>query len=235
MTYGRQCKDIRRVKEVIWLLLSLLAIAGYAHAGEQETLDQQQAVTQQYRTEMADFTQTVRIAKKTAPLRQRIEGKIPIEPREITPAMMANTDKPTPEEREAILESTAITLKYQPMSLQIMRRYNVPSTMISLIEAFYTQGTLLNLQLYHGTVTYGEFSTKARQLSSQYQSDVAQLTSLLEKQESEAHMQALQLAIQREQQALSELQLYNQFLQTLQRDNPTIRCNQVGGFTYCNH
>jgi hypothetical protein len=223
---------------VIWLLLSLLALTGYAHAGQQAELEQQQAqeqaLTQQYKTEIANFTQNVRNAKKAAPLRYRIEGKLPIEPREITSTMMANTDKPTPEEREAILESAEITLKYQPMSLQIMRRYNIPSTMISLIEAFYTQGTLLNLELYHGKLAYGEFNTKARQLSSQYHSDVAQMTALLEKQDDEAHMQALQLAIQREQQALSELQLYNQFLQTLQQSNRTIRCNQVGGFTYCN-
>ena len=150
-------------------------------------------------------------------------------------AMMANSDKPTDAEKDAIARSAEISLDYQKKGLELMRRYRVPSALISLTESTYMQGTVLALELYQGRWTYGEYNTKMKQLHIQYLSDFEQTRAMLQRQQNESLMQAEQLAALRQQQALASFQTYNEMLHTLQQGNRTVTCSHLGTYSYCRY
>ena len=228
-----------RTLKVSLAIVIVLAFSGCADIARQQAaqrdLERQQAAANNFRRDVEALASQLRTAKQTDPLRPLIDGKVPLDPREITFAMMANPDKPTDAEKEAIARSAEISLQYQKKMLELMRRYLAPSALISLTESAYMQGTVLALELYQGRWTYGEYNTKQKQLYTQYLTDSEQTLAMLRRQQNEALMQAEQLAATRQQQALASYQMYNQMLQTLQQGNRTVTCSYLGTYSYCRY
>jgi len=159
------------MRKLVFLAILVLVIGGCQQAAIRQQIAEQQALLQQGKSELEELLRQLRQAKEQAPLRPRLAGKIPVDLRDITFAMMANGDKPTPEEREAILQSAEISLSYQKKIIDLARRYNTSAILISLTDASFTQSNVAALELYQGQLTYGEYLTKMKQLMSAFQSD----------------------------------------------------------------
>ena len=94
-----------------------------------------------------------------------IRDKVPLVLRSgaVTPLLLANEDKPTPPEKQAI--KVWLSVREQAQQYQLEHR-GPPS---QLLVRTRQQVTRAILQLYNGEMTYGEFAKRIQVLDSEYQ------------------------------------------------------------------
>jgi O6-methylguanine-DNA--protein-cysteine methyltransferase len=94
-----------------------------------------------------------------------IRDKVPLVLRSgaVTPLLLANQDKPTPPEKQAI--KVWLSVREQAQQYQLEHR-GPPS---QLLVRTRQQVTRAILQLYNGEMTYGEFAKRIQVLDSEYQ------------------------------------------------------------------
>ena len=94
-----------------------------------------------------------------------IRGKVPLVLRSgtVTPGLLANEDKPTPEEKHAIKVWMSIREQAQQYQLE---HQGPPSARLMRTRQLVTRAML---QLYNGELTYGQFARRIQELDSEYQ------------------------------------------------------------------
>jgi O6-methylguanine-DNA--protein-cysteine methyltransferase len=81
----------------------------------------------------------------------------------VTPLLLANENKPTPPEKQAI--KVWLSVREQAQQYQLEHR-GPPSPLLVRTRQ---QVTRAILQLYNGEMTYGEFAKRIQELDSEYQ------------------------------------------------------------------
>ena len=99
-----------------------------------------------------------------------IRGKVPLvlHPGTVTPALLANEDRPTPEEKQAI--KVWISIREQAQQYQLEHQ-GPPSARLVRTRQLVTRAML---QLYNGELTYGQFARRIKELDSEYQAAARQ-------------------------------------------------------------
>jgi hypothetical protein len=94
-----------------------------------------------------------------------IREKVPLVLRSgaVTPLLLANEDKPTPSEKQAI--KVWLSVREQAQQYQLEHR-GPPSPLLVRTRQMVTRAIL---QLYNGEMTYGEFAKRIQVLDSEYQ------------------------------------------------------------------
>jgi hypothetical protein len=94
-----------------------------------------------------------------------IREKVPLVLRSgaVTPLLLANEDKPTPSEKQAI--KIWLSVREQAQQYQLEHR-GPPSPLLVRTRQLVTRAIL---QLYSGEMTYGEFAKRIQVLDSEYQ------------------------------------------------------------------
>jgi hypothetical protein len=94
-----------------------------------------------------------------------IRDKVPLVLRSgaVTPLLLANGDKPTPSEKQAI--KVWLSVREQAQQYQLEHR-GPPSPLLVRTRQLVTRAIL---QLYSGEMTYGEFAKRIQVLDSEYQ------------------------------------------------------------------
>jgi hypothetical protein len=94
-----------------------------------------------------------------------IRDKVPLVLRSgaVTPALLANGNRPTPPEKQAI--KVWVSVREQAQQYQLEHR-GPPSPLLVHTRQLVTRAIL---QLYSGELTYGEFSKRIQVLDSEYQ------------------------------------------------------------------
>jgi len=100
-----------------------------------------------------------------------IRDKVPLILRAgaVTPALLANEEKPTPAEKQAI--KVWMSVREQAQQIQLEQR-GPPSQRLVRTRQQVTQAIL---QLYSGDLTYGQFAKRIQILDSEYQSAARQM------------------------------------------------------------
>lgn len=100
-----------------------------------------------------------------------IRAKVPLVLRSgaVTPLLLANEDKPTPAEKQAI--KVWVSVREQAQQYQLERR-GPPSQLLVRTRQLVTRAIL---QLYNGDLTYGEFARRIQVLDSEYQAAARQV------------------------------------------------------------
>jgi len=99
-----------------------------------------------------------------------IWSKVPValHPGTVTSALLANEDKPTPEEKQAIKVWMSIREQAQQYQLE---HQGPPSARLVRTRQLVTRAML---QLYNGELTYGQFARRIQELDSEYQAAARQ-------------------------------------------------------------
>jgi hypothetical protein len=99
-----------------------------------------------------------------------IRDKVPLVLRSgtVTPALLANADKPTPQEKQAIKVWMSVREQAQQYQLE---HQGPPSTRLVRTRQLVTRAML---QLYNGELTYGQFARRIQELDSEYQAAARQ-------------------------------------------------------------
>ena len=99
-----------------------------------------------------------------------IRDKVPLvlHPGTVKPALLANEDKPTPEEKQAIKVWMSIREQAQQYQLE---HQGPPSARLVRTRQLVTRAML---QLYNGELTYGQFARRIQELDSEYQAAARQ-------------------------------------------------------------
>ena len=99
-----------------------------------------------------------------------IRDKVPLvlHPGTVTRALLANEDKPTPPEKQAIKVWMSIREQAQQYQLE---HQGPPSVRLVRTRQLVTRAML---QLYNGELTYGQFARRIQELDSEYQAAVRQ-------------------------------------------------------------
>jgi hypothetical protein len=100
-----------------------------------------------------------------------IRDKVPLVLRSgsVTPQLLANEDKPTPPEKQAI--KVWMSVREQAQQYQLEHR-GPPSPLLVRTRQLVTRAIL---QLYNGDLTYGEFARRIQVLDSEYQAAARQV------------------------------------------------------------
>jgi len=100
-----------------------------------------------------------------------IRDKVPLVLRSgaVTPLLLANEDRPTPPEKQAI--KVWLSVREQAQQYQLEHR-GPPSPLLVRTRQ---QVTRAILQLYNGDLTYGEFAKRIQVLDSEYQAAARQV------------------------------------------------------------
>jgi len=100
-----------------------------------------------------------------------IRDKVPLVLRAgtVTPALLANEERPTPAEKQAI--KVWMSVREQAQQIQLEQR-GPPSQRLVRTRQQVTQAIL---QLYSGELTYGQFAKRIQVLDSEYQSAARQM------------------------------------------------------------
>lgn len=166
-----------------------------------------------------------------------IRNKVAVNVSQTTFEMLANNNKPTADEREAIL---ALVRRREPLVAQfdaIEVKYNHPFHRV--FQAQRNAAAALLADLYNGAITYGELARKRQELDAQAKADMERIRTA-HAAEAAAIEQA---SLQRMQNYLALQQTLNQ--QQAARVQPVIvqqpstvrlqtTCQRIGQFTYCN-
>jgi hypothetical protein len=99
-----------------------------------------------------------------------IRDKVPLvlHPGTVTRALLANEDKPTPPEKQAIKVWMSIREQAQQYQLE---HQGPPSARLVRTRQLVTRAML---QLYNGELTYGQFARRIQELDSEYQAAARQ-------------------------------------------------------------
>ena len=99
-----------------------------------------------------------------------IRDKVPLvlHPGTVTRALLANEDKPTPPEKQAIKVWMSIREQAQQYQLE---HQGPPSARLMRTRQLVTRAML---QLYNGELTYGQFARRIQELDSEYQAAARQ-------------------------------------------------------------
>lgn len=99
-----------------------------------------------------------------------IRDKVPLvlHPGTVTPALLANEEKPTQEEKQAIKVWMSIREQAQQYQLE---HQGPPSVRLVRTRQLVTRAML---QLYNGELTYGQFARRIKELDSEYQAAARQ-------------------------------------------------------------
>ena len=153
-----------------------------------------------------------------------IRGKVALfSPRDIRFEMLANTGKPTVEERNAILELARIRDEYWQEQKALDQRYNNPFARVP--EAQYAAVSAVWADLYNGAITFGESARKRQEIDATTNEARQRLRSSLSSEAAAAE----QLSIQR-------LNNYLLLQQTLRQNQPVqlrTTCTAIGNTLYC--
>lgn len=167
-----------------------------------------------------------------------LRGKIPFDTQDITIEMLASKEKPTDTERPIVLKMAQLELDCNNLQLDASRRVEHP-LVVTILDSSLNRNWGNTLELYHGSISFGEYNLKRKQIEAEGATAIEQVRAELNRQSAEAQARAKQIAIQQQQLFMNYLQ-YQETLRAqqnllLQQRGGTITCHRMGAFTTCSY
>jgi hypothetical protein len=142
-----------QMKRMIWIvaLIASMPLNACMSTRQQEFQQESQAILAQL-----DFSNDPRFAV--------LRGKMPLSPGEAsalpTLAELSNSSRPTPIERQAIMELDKVQEPYRTALIDVQTRY-APPTVVALTKQRASAVLELKAQLADGQITYGQYRQRS--------------------------------------------------------------------------